>query len=101
MNELLLDAFRHSAWATKRLIAACESVSAEELVRPALGLGSILATLRHLVVADARFLATLEGGRPARAREAETNDLRELLALAEETGDRWQRFLRQPLTASV
>jgi uncharacterized damage-inducible protein DinB len=97
MNELLLDAFRHSAWATKRLIAACESVPAEALVRPALGLGGMLATLSHLVVADARFVATLDGGRPAWLDEAATNDLRELLALAEETGERWQRFLRQPV----
>ena len=97
MNELLLDAFRHSAWATKRLIAACESVAAEARVRPALGLGSMLATLSHLVVADARFVATLDGGRPAWLDEAATNDLRELLALAEETGERWQRFLRQPV----
>ena len=97
MNEILLEAFRHSAWATKRLIAACESVSAEELVRPALGLGSILATLSHLVVSDARFVATLDGGRPAWLDEAETNDLQQLLALAEETGERWQRFLRQPV----
>ena len=97
MNEILLEAFGHSAWAMKRLIAACEAVSAEELVRPAPGLGSILATLSHLVVADARYVATLDGGRPAWLDEAETNDLRELLALAEETGERWQRFLRQPV----
>jgi uncharacterized damage-inducible protein DinB len=97
MNEILLEAFRHSAWAMKRLIAACEAVSAEELMRPALGLGSLLATLSHLVVADARFVATLDGGRPAWLEEAETNDLRELLALAEESGERWQRFLRQPV----
>jgi uncharacterized damage-inducible protein DinB len=97
MNELLLDAFRHSAWATKRLIAACETVSAEELARPALGLSSMLATLSHLVVADARYIARLDGGRPAWLDEEETNDLRELMALAEETGDRWQQFLSQPV----
>jgi uncharacterized damage-inducible protein DinB len=97
MNELLLDAFGHSAWATKRLIAACEAVSAEELVRPALGLGSMLATLSHLVVSDARFVATLDGGLPAWLDEAETNELPQLLALAQQSGERWQRLLRQPL----
>ncbi len=98
MNEVLLDAFRHSAWATKTLIAACESVSAEELGRPALGFGSILATLNHLVLSDAGYVGSLGGGRPAwlDARR-ETNDLRELLARAEETADRWQRFLREPV----
>lgn len=99
MDEILLDAFRHSAWATKRLIAACQSVSAEELVRPGLGfgVGSILATLSHLVVSDAGFVASLDGGLPAWLDEEETNDLHELLAMAEETGDRWQRFLREPV----
>ena len=66
-------------------------------MRPAVGLGSILATLSHLVVTDARYVATLDGGPPAWLDEAETNDLRELLALAEETGERWQRFLQQPV----
>ena len=97
MNEILLDAFRHSAWATKRLIAACEAASAEDLMRPAPGFGSILATLSHLVVTGARYVATLDGGPPPWLDEAETNDLRDLLALAEETGERWQRFLRQPV----
>jgi uncharacterized damage-inducible protein DinB len=97
MNEILLEAFRHSAWAAKRLIAACEAVPAEELARPAPGFGSILATLSHLVIADARYVARLDGGPPAWLEEAETNDLRDLLALAEETGERWQRFLRQPV----
>jgi uncharacterized damage-inducible protein DinB len=80
----------------KTLIAACESVSAEELGRPALGFGSILATLNHLVLSDAGYVASLGGGRPAWL-DREANDLRELLARAEETADRWQRFLREPV----
>lgn len=95
MNEILLDAFRHTAWAMKTLIAACESVSAEELGRPALGFGSILATLNHLVLSDAGYLASLGGGRPPWL-DREANDLRELRARAEETGDRWQQFLQDP-----
>lgn len=95
MNEISLEAFSHSTWATKRLIAACQSVSAEELVRPGLGfgVGSILATLNHLVVSDAGFVATLDRGPRPWLDEAEANDLGELLALAEETGDRWQQVL--------
>lgn len=49
------------------------------------------------MVSDARFVATLDGRRPAWLDEAETNDLQQLLALVEEIGDWWQRFLRQPL----
>lgn len=96
MNELLLDAFRHSAWAKKRLIAACESLSAEDLERPAPGsVGSILATLNHLVIADARYIACLDDGPPPWLDEEAANDLRKLLTLTEETADRWQQFLRK------
>ena len=98
MNELLLEAFRHSAWAKKKLIAACGSLSTEELRRPAPGsVGSILATLNHLVITDANYIARLDDGPPAWLDEAAANDLSKLLTLAEETADRWQRFLRQPV----
>lgn len=98
MNELLLDAFRHSAWAKKKLIAACGSLSAEELGRPAPGsFGSILATLNHLVITDANYIACLDDGPPAWLDEEAANDLSKLLTLAEEASDRWQRFLREPV----
>lgn len=98
MNELLLDAFRHSAWAKERLIAACGSLSPEELTRPAPGsFGSIIATLNHLVITDANYLARLDDGPPAWLDEEAANDLSKLLTLAAETADRWQRFLREPV----
>jgi uncharacterized damage-inducible protein DinB len=98
MNELLLDAFRHSAWAKERLIAACGSLSPEELRRPAPGsFGSILATLNHLVITDANYVARLDDGPPAWLDEETAIDLSKLLTLAEETADRWQRFLREPV----
>ena len=63
MNEVLIEAFRQKDWATKALIAACEERSVDELTRPAPGFGSILATLNHLVMADAGYVASLGGGR--------------------------------------
>lgn len=98
MNELLIEAFRHSAWAKERLIAACGSLSPEELRRPAPGsVGSILATLNHLVITDANYLARLDDGPPAWLDQEEENDLSKLLTLAQETADRWQRLLREPV----
>ncbi len=98
MNELLLDAFRHSDWAKKKLIDACVSISPEELRRPMPGtVGSILATLNHLVITDANYIARLDDGPPAWLEEEAANDLSKLLTLAEETSDRWQRFLREPV----
>ncbi len=98
MNEILLDAFRHSAWAKKRLIAACASLSTDEVERPAPGsVGSIRTTLNHLVIADARYIARLDGGPPPWLDEEVANDFRELQKLSEETAERWQRFLSEPV----
>lgn len=98
MNEILLDGFRHSAWAKKRLIAACASLSADEVERPAPGsVGSIRATLNHLVIADARYIARLDGGPPPWLVEEAVNNLRALQKLSEETAERWQRFLSKPV----
>ncbi len=98
MNEILIEAFQQKLWATKVLIAACEGRSVDELTRPAAGYGSILATLNHLVSTDAGYVASLGGGRAAWAvPHAETTDLKELAARAQEIGDRWERFLRGPV----
>jgi uncharacterized damage-inducible protein DinB len=98
MSEVLVDAFRHKAWALKTLIAACEGLSAEELSRPAGAVGSILATLNHLVLSDAGYVASLGGGRASWARAGgETDDLRELAARVEETNGRWELLITDRL----
>ena len=98
MNEVLIEAFQQKLWAMKVLIAACEDRPVEELTRPAPGFGSILATLNHLVMADAGYVASLGAGRAVwAAANGETTDLRELAARAEENGARWERFLREPI----
>lgn len=63
MNELLIEAFQQKDWATRALIVACADRSADELTRPASGFGSTLATLNHLMLADAGYVASLGGGR--------------------------------------
>ena len=79
MNEILIEAFRHKLWATKTLIAACRDRSEDELTRPGPRFGSILATLNHLVLADAGYVASLGGGRADWAsHDNETSDLHEL-----------------------
>jgi uncharacterized damage-inducible protein DinB len=98
MNEILIEAFQQKLWAIKVLMAACEARSVDELTRPALGFGSILATLNHLVLTDAGYVASLGAGRAAWAvADGETADLKELAARAEETGARWQRLLQEPI----
>jgi uncharacterized damage-inducible protein DinB len=98
MNEVWIEAFQQKDWAMKALIAACEACSIDELTRPAAGFGSILATLNHLVLADAGYVASLGEGRAVWAvADTDTHDLRELAARVEESGARWARFLREPI----
>ncbi len=97
MNDTLREAFRHSAWATRTLIAACRSLSPEQLQRPARGFGSILATLNHVVLADAEYAATLVGVRPAWAAHGDSGDLDQIEARAKETARLWEQLLAEPL----
>ena len=98
MSSVLIDAFRHKAWAMKTLIAACTGLSLEELNRPTTVVGSILATLNHLVLSDAGYVASLGGGRASWARpDGETGDLRELIVRVEESSARWEPLLTEGL----
>jgi uncharacterized damage-inducible protein DinB len=68
----LLDAFRHHAWATDRLLEVCADLSDEQLATTVPGTyGSILETLRHLVGADASYLHLLTDGAVPALEDAE------------------------------
>ena len=98
MSGILVDAFRHKAWVMKTLISACEGLSVEELNRPVAVCGSILATLNHMVLADAGYAASLGGGRASWATAGgETEDLRELAARVEESTGRWEQLITDGL----
>jgi uncharacterized damage-inducible protein DinB len=98
MHDVLQEAFRHAAWATTTLVGACRGLTSEQLRRPARGFGSILATLRHVVDADAGYAAILTGVGPATATP-DTDDLAALEARAGETARLWARFLAEPFDA--
>ena len=71
-TTLLDDAFAHHAWATFRVIDACEALSEEQLATTVPGtFGSIISTLRHLVGADSWYLHRLSGERYAPIEEAD------------------------------
>lgn len=102
MNQALLEAFRHSAWATSTLIAVFRQLSPAELERPARGYGTLLATLNHVVLSDASYAAILTGVRPDWARrENPTADLDQLEARANETAQVWERFLSVPVDGEL
>jgi uncharacterized damage-inducible protein DinB len=103
MKDILLEAFRHHAWANKQLRAACRSLPPEQLTLPGTAAGTdrgILAILNHIIRSD-RGYASRRGERPAWVEnEEDTNDLDELERRADENAEVWEQFLSQPLDAT-
>ncbi len=103
MNELLLEAFGHNAWANKELLGACRGLIEQQLTFPGTAAGTdrgILAIFNHIVRSD-RGYASRRGDRPEWVdKEEDTDDLDELERRADENAQVWQRFLSQPLEAT-
>jgi len=99
MNEVVIDAFRHSAWATRALIDACRRLTAAQLTRPGRAFGSVLATFDHIVTSDADYAAQLGAKLPAWARGSAAADLDQIAARAAETESLWEQLLRSPVDA--
>jgi uncharacterized damage-inducible protein DinB len=102
MKEILLEAFRHHAWANKQLLAACRGLPPEQLTLPGTAAGTdrgILAILNHIIQSD-RGYASRRGDRPAWVENEDTADLDELERRADENAEVWERLLSQPLEAS-
>jgi uncharacterized damage-inducible protein DinB len=64
----LSEAFQHHTWATEQLIRHLRTLPQAALTSTTTGVyGEVLATLSHLIAADGRYLADLEGmERPTR-----------------------------------
>ena len=93
----LQDAFAHHVWATLRVIDASAALSPEQLETAVLGTyGSILATMQHLVGADASYLNRLTGGRTSRVDEDQM-DIPELRAAMDRNGEAWSQIVGQEL----
>ena len=102
MDELLAEAFRHNAWATKRLLSFCRELDAGQLDSTATGtFGSIVATFNHIIYADAGYLPRPKITRPSWSGDEDqiVTDLNELEARVDETAGLWERYLADPLDA--
>ncbi len=96
-SSIVRDAFAHHVWATTRLIDACRAVSEEQLQADVSGtFGSILNTMRHLVGADASYLAVTSGESLPPLDEDEAN-LGDLRAAMEAHGPLWAALVSQDL----
>jgi uncharacterized damage-inducible protein DinB len=95
MSHLLDAAFDHHAWATARMIEACSNLSEGDLAFEARGTrGSILSTLRHVVVGDSSDLYFLTNDATF-AVEEEGISMRGLIDVAEMNRAGWRRFLER------
>lgn len=101
MDDLLLEAFRHNAWATKRLTRFCRDLSPEQLTATPPGTyGTILAVLNHMIQSDAGYLPRPKITRPAwLGEEVDISDFSELEARIDETARLWEQYLADPLDA--
>jgi uncharacterized damage-inducible protein DinB len=103
VNEILLEAFRHHAWATKELLAACRGLTQEQLTFPGTATGTergILAIFNHVIQSD-RGYAARRGDRPTWVdNEEDTDDLDELERRTHENAQVWERFLSAPIEAT-
>ena len=96
-RSVLADAFGHHTWATLRLIDACQPLTPAQLDAGAPGTyGSIIATLRHLVGADAAYLFVVSGGRHPEIEE-EGMGLAELRAAMAANDEAWAALLMEDL----
>lgn len=63
--DALSEAFQHHTWATEKLIRHLRGLPEAALSASSAGVyGEVLATLSHLLAADGRYLANLEGTVP-------------------------------------
>jgi uncharacterized damage-inducible protein DinB len=88
----VVEPFRHSSWATLRLLEFCGGLDPSLLNAEARGTyGPINETLAHLVAAQESYLATIEG-LPAPVAQPFTS-LEDLQERAERVAERWERNL--------
>ena len=87
-TSVLAALFRHNTWATLKMLDFCATLSDEQLDASAPGtFGSIRATLRHIVGAEASYVGRVTGRRPAKPLGPGFPDFATLKEVARWTGD--------------
>ncbi|HMM40938.1 MAG TPA: DinB family protein [Thermomicrobiales bacterium] len=98
MNDGLIDAFNHNAWATDMVLNVCRELSDDQLDATATGtFGSVIETLRHIVSSEASYYRRLSGDTPEwYSDQLESADVGTLAGHAADFAGRWQRFRDVP-----
>ncbi len=98
MNDGLVDAFRHDAWAMRELLLVCQALSDEQMQATVAGTyGSIIDTLRHVVTAESRYCARVMTDEDVRVEAGPS--IAALLEQAAALAERWERYLTTPVDA--
>jgi uncharacterized damage-inducible protein DinB len=100
----LLDAFRHGAWANRRLLEACSKLSDEQLgFDLPTGHGPALVTLKHLIGAESYYYMLVSGvGLKWGWDEGRQDTAESLLGFADDLARAWESLMAEPLdTARV
>ncbi len=95
MGHALDDLAGHNAWATAQVVEFCRGLDEQTLLATVPGtFGTIIATLRHMLDAEASYLSRLTGARPAHPWRGDgAAGLDELAGRAAELATAWARFL--------
>ncbi len=99
MNENLRDPFRHNTWANRRLLVYCRGLGDEQLKGSTSGAyGSVQATLRHILGAEALYRSIFTGVLPDWDwRSEELPEVAEMERWAAELAAFWEELLTQPI----
>lgn len=101
MNDGLIDAFNHNAWAMRELLLVCQTLTPDQLQATTPGTyGSIIATFSHTVSSEAGYCARLTGEELRwHRRNEELPSLDELAGRIDDLSTRWKGFLADPFDA--
>jgi len=101
INDGLLDAFHHNAWATRQLLVRCRELTPTQRQATMIGVyGNPVATLWHIIASEVGYYFRLTDQQPNWDRTAtEPPSVDELMTRAEEMAARWEAFLTVPFDA--
>lgn len=98
MNDGLVDAFRHDAWAMRELLLACAGLTDDQVRATVAGTyGTVIDTLCHVVTAESRYCARVTAEEDVRVEAGPS--IEALLEQSAALAVRWEQYLTRPVDA--
>jgi uncharacterized damage-inducible protein DinB len=100
MTSVLLELIRHKTWATRKLVALCQSLDPALVDSTAPGTyGTIRKTLVHMVNADRSYCRRLRGEQPWARLDEDTTTLETLVERFDEVVAGWESLAQDATLA--